>query len=65
MDRASGELDEEECAKENIDDFLNGELISTLRSDMKMLEKYFHAFQDLSDWSIVKEKGTMKTWCKR
>ena len=55
----------EECEKCNLENFFQGQLASTLRSDMILLDKYFKAFDDIQTWNLIKQKGTMKSWLKQ
>lgn len=41
------------------------ELVATIRSDMVTLEKYFKAFNDISEWTLIKERESMRTWYKK
>lgn len=32
---------------------------------MKILDKYFESFEEIDEWTLVKNKGKIKTWCKK
>lgn len=48
-----------------MDEFLQGELVTTLRSDMRMLESFFEVFENVKDWTLVKNTPKIKTWSKK
>ena len=41
------------------------ELAQTIRADMVTLEKYFKVFNDISSWTLIKERETKRTWYKK
>lgn len=44
---------------------MESELVINLKNDIETGDKYFKIFEEeLSGWKKVKEKGSMKTWCK-